>query len=163
MLKVLAGMNLLDAAVMTAGSLEDLFVLAQANGKSITDELVPGEELKPTGIAYKPSSATSGIVRETNQVLIMSGQTLLDLAMQETGSVEGVFQLAVLNGLALTDELSEGNSLKYPTQAVDRVVRKAFQDNNWKPSSAKTVAGQQLPPTLEGIGYWTIEVDFRVS
>ena len=156
-------MNLLDAALATAGSLEDLFALAVTNGKNITDELEPGQELVATGISYKPSSGTSSIVRETNQVLIMSGQTLLDLAMQELGSVEGAFELALLNSLAITDELSEGNTLKYPTIATDRIVRKAFQDNNWKPSSAKTMAGQQLPQTLEGIGYWAIEVDFIVS
>ncbi len=163
MLKVETNMNLLDAALATAGSLEDLFVLAMANGKSITDDLLPGEDLKPTGIIYKPSSSTINLVRETNQVQIMSGQTLIDLAMQETGSVEGVFQLAALNGLAITDELSEGANLKYPTKAVDRIVRKAFQDNKWRPSSAKTLPGQVLPATEEGIGFWIIEQDFRVS
>ena len=156
-------MNLLDAALATAGSLEDLFALALANGKSITDSLEPGQVLKPTGKVYKQSSTTLNIIRETNQVLIMSGQTLLDLAIQECGSLEGVFQLAVLNGLTITDHLSEGNSLKYPSQAIDRIVRKAFQDNGWKPSSAKTMPGQQLPETKEGIGYWAIEVDFKVS
>jgi len=163
MLKVESNMNLLDAALASAGSLEDLFAFALANNKSITDELAPGETLKPTGKIYKPSSTTASIVRETHLVMILSGQTLLDLAIQETGSMEGLFQLLVLNQLSATEQLPEGTEIKYPTKAADRIIRKAFQDNAWKPSSAKTLPGQQLPETQEGIGYWAIEVDFRVS
>lgn len=50
-----------------------------------------------------------------SQSLITAGQSLLDVALQELGSVEALFDLADANGLAITDELTPGQVLEVPT------------------------------------------------
>ena len=45
---------------------------------------------------------------------VLQGQTIFDIAIQELGSVEGAFALAVLNGISITDELTSGHELLLP-------------------------------------------------
>ena len=42
------------------------------------------------------------------EVTVLSGQTLADIAIQVYGSAEGVFILAVENGLDITTDLEPG-------------------------------------------------------
>ena len=44
----------------------------------------------------------------------LAGQSLVDIAVQELGSVEGVFELAKLNGISVTDDLIPGQELTLP-------------------------------------------------
>jgi hypothetical protein len=53
-----------------------------------------------------------------NSTLITDGQSLLDVALQELGSVETLFDLADANGLAITDELAAGQVLAVPASAA---------------------------------------------
>ena len=45
---------------------------------------------------------------------VLQGQTLIDIAIQELGSAEGAYDLAVLNGISVTDELIPGQELQLP-------------------------------------------------
>lgn len=45
-------------------------------------------------------------------VMVKERQTLLDIALQTSGSVEAVMELAKQNGLSITDELSDGQVLE---------------------------------------------------
>jgi hypothetical protein len=45
---------------------------------------------------------------------IKTGQSLFDIAIQHCGSAEAAFDLAVLNGVSLTDDISAGIELELP-------------------------------------------------
>ena len=51
---------------------------------------------------------------------ITEGQSLVDVAMQELGSVAGLFDLADAAGLAITDVLTPGQVLAVPASAAAR-------------------------------------------
>jgi hypothetical protein len=164
--KILPGMNMADAALLSAGSMEDLFLLAQANGKSLTDDLEPGEILIPSGQKYRPSTPPIIADPVSKPVQSMAGQTLLDSAIQQVGGMDGLFILARLNGFSVTHDLTDGQQLEYPLTPVNRQVQTAFQNNGWKPASATTQVKAGDPPPvnqLEGVDYWGIEIDFIIS
>lgn len=47
------------------------------------------------------------------KVTVKDRQSLLDVAIQVLGSAEGVFALAVRNGISITDRLTDGQMLEY--------------------------------------------------
>ncbi len=95
--------------------------------------------------------------------IAIQNQTLLDLAIQECGSVAAAFELAVANGMSLTDDLTPGQNISIPetVENGDTQVLSYVQKNNVRPASAdfESSAAQ----TLQGIDYWIIGVDFKVS
>ena len=95
-------------------------------------------------------------------ITILHNQSLLDLAVQHTGAVESVFAIAVANGLSLTDDLPAGTEIKLPDSVnKDSDVLNYYSAKRLQPATAVI-----LPPEaerLEGIGYWVIQTDFKVS
>lgn len=47
-------------------------------------------------------------------ILISAGQSLVDVAMQELGTIEGLAELAAANGIRITDRLTPGQQLVVP-------------------------------------------------
>ena len=96
------------------------------------------------------------------KVKVLPLQSLLDMAIQHTGAVESVFAIAVANGLSLTDDLPAGAEIKIPdSMNKDSDVLNYYSAKRLQPATAVI-----LPPEeerLEGIGYWAISVDFKVS
>ncbi|MGP1501891.1 MAG: hypothetical protein ACTTJM_08945 [Bergeyella cardium] len=94
---------------------------------------------------------------------ILHHQSLLDLAIQHTGSVENTFDLALQNNRSLTDDLEAGESIEFTAYGIqqNKDILNYYTAKNIQPATAVI-----LPPEeerLEGIGYWTISVDFKVS
>ena len=56
----------------------------------------------------------------TKTTIITEGQSLLDVAIQELGSVAALFDLADAAGLAITDVLTPGRVLEVPASAATR-------------------------------------------
>jgi len=67
-------------------------------------------------------------------VTILEGQSLLDIALQELGSLEGAYALAVLNGLSLTDSLAAGMLLQLP-DVVDKRIVNYYSERNIRPAT----------------------------
>ena len=44
-------------------------------------------------------------------ITVLHNQSLLDLALQHTGTIESIFELAVLNEKSITDDMVAGTSL----------------------------------------------------
>lgn len=64
-------------------------------------------------------------------------QSLIDLSIQMYGGVEGVFDLAVANGLSISGEVEAGLRLKVPERLpVDRDVKNYYAKHQLKPSTA---------------------------
>ena len=55
-----------------------------------------------------------------SQTIITAGQSLLDVAVQELGTVAGLFDLADAAGLAITDQLTPGQVLPVPVSATSQ-------------------------------------------
>ena len=94
--------------------------------------------------------------------IILHNHSLLDLAVQHTGAVENTFALAVVNGLSLTDDLPAGAEIKLPDSVnKDSDVLNYYTAKRLQPATAVIMLPEE--ERLEGIGYWAISVDFKVS
>lgn len=91
-----------------------------------------------------------------------NGQSLFDIAIQECGSAESAFELALMNGLAVSDELANGQVLELPAVAEKQIVRQYAVDNVFP---ATAITPEQYNETIEGegIGFWGIGFDFIIS
>ena len=87
-----------------------------------------------------------------------NSQTTIDVAIQQCGSLEAVYALALRNNVEITDDVQE-RSLTYTDEDVrDTNVVSMLRIDGIIPAGklrGQTVAG--------GIGYWTIGVNFIIS
>lgn len=92
-------------------------------------------------------------------VRVKDKETSLDIAVLNSGSVEGVFELALLNSLSITQDLASGYEL-IPGSVIDEEALDELHSRRARPASAIDISeGEQL----EGIGYWIIGNDFIVQ
>jgi hypothetical protein len=90
--------------------------------------------------------------KKTMETITLESQSLLDIALQETGTIEGIFDLAVANDLSLTDALVPGQKL-----SGTAVLNKGIQDYY----TAKGITPATGDVTLlGGIGYMAVGIDF---
>lgn len=94
------------------------------------------------------------------QIIVLHNQSLLDVCLQHTGSIEGVFELAMANDLAITDVVEAGAVLQLPEGiALDKDILNYYTAKGIQPATAIT----EVVEKLEGISYWAIGVDFKIS
>lgn len=84
----------------------------------------------------------------------------MDMAVQHTGDATGLFAMAKLNGISMTEELAIGTYIEIP-DAVNEEIKQWFIDNGDIVATDNPEPGE--PARLEGIGYWIIGQDFVVS
>ena len=89
------------------------------------------------------------------QTTTRNNQTLLDIAVQECGTVEAAFEIAERNGLALTDELNTG-------QKLDIVMTTTREESVVQELAAAPSAEETEMVPYGGIGFMGIEIDFVV-
>ena len=82
---------------------------------------------------------------------IHSRQSLLDIAVQECGSVEAAFALSERNGIALTDDLAAGQELEVTPEDMGK-----------KRIVTALAADAALVP-WGGLGFMGVEIDFIVK
>lgn len=87
----------------------------------------------------------------------LSRQSLLDIALQETGSVEQALNIAKYNNIRLTDDIEAGTELQMPS-ANQNTALKYFTLNQVKPATA---IDTDIP--TGGINYMAVQLDFIVS
>lgn len=92
--------------------------------------------------------------------IVYQGQNFIDKVLETTGSSENAFEMALLNGFSLTDNVVIGQELQ-----LSRVTRKGvvsiFKKDN-RPASALRNKFDAVAEN-EGIGYMAIESDFIVK
>lgn len=83
-------------------------------------------------------------------------QTLMDIALQEYGDIDGVFWLVQDNTdlIGITDTLQEGQSLIIREEKIKPKMVEVLKSANI--ATAGKARG-------EGIGYWVIGIDFIVT
>lgn len=92
---------------------------------------------------------------------ILHHQSLLDLAIQHTGSVENTFDLALQNNRSLTDDLEAGESIQLIAYGIqqNKDILNYYTAKNIQPATAITAAVERP----QGISYWAIGIDFIVQ
>ncbi|WP_297553600.1 hypothetical protein [uncultured Alistipes sp.] len=94
---------------------------------------------------------------------IHSRQSLLDIAVQECGSVEAAFALSERNGIALTDDLAAGQELEVtPEDMGKKRIVTALAAMGVKPATAVSAEDAALVP-WGGLGFMGVEIDFIVK
>lgn len=72
-----------------------------------------------------------------DEVVVLEDQSLLDVAIQECGSVEAVFELAVNNDLSVTDTVISGNTIKGATK-IKTAIADYFSVHRLRPATTET-------------------------
>ena len=75
---------------------------------------------------------------------VSDGQSLVDVALQELGSIEALFDLADAGGLAITDLLSAGQVLAVPASSTAQ----AGLINYYARRNQRVNTGDETPPQL---------------
>ena len=57
-------------------------------------------------------------------IIVKDRQTMLDVALQTSGSLEGLIALAIVNGRSVTDELADGEELQEAEVVDSNVVER---------------------------------------
>ncbi|MBU2526250.1 MAG: hypothetical protein KKC03_06590 [Bacteroidetes bacterium] len=94
--------------------------------------------------------------------LTLDRQSLLDIAIKETGSITSIFDFAIINGVGITDDIVPGSAIEIPT--IDygfKGVVDYYKTNRIFP--ATDIDEATLPARDEGIGFWQIGLTFKVS
>ncbi|MGV4530512.1 hypothetical protein [Ornithobacterium rhinotracheale] len=97
------------------------------------------------------------------QIIVLHKQSLFDVCLMHTGSIAGIFELAEANNLSITDDVQAGACLELPqviTQDAD--ILAYYQVKNIQPATGVSHTSNQINK-LEGISYWAINQDFKVS
>ena len=95
---------------------------------------------------------------------VLHNQSILDLAIQHTGSVENAFAFAIANGISVSDELISGSEMIIPDVKQNRDILNYYTSKTIRPATDITdaVTGD-TPEELGGIGYMEIGRNFKVS
>jgi len=94
-------------------------------------------------------------------MIVSNSQSLLDIALQYTGSAETALDIALANGISLSDDLEPGATLTLPDSQGNRAMTQYYTVNNIMPATAIESSPEAQP--LGGINYMGIEIDFIVS
>ncbi len=85
-----------------------------------------------------------------------AGQNIFDMALQMFGDATGVYDLAVINSLSVTDSIEPGTELNEPEFETNKSVVQYFTARNLKPATGNNQESG-------GIGYMGIDFNFIVS
>ena len=97
-------------------------------------------------------------------ITVLHNQSLLDLALQHTGTIESVFEFAEANALNITDDVQAGAPLYLGEGlGVRNEILSYYTAKNLQPATAFTKEDEQVFERLEGISIWAINLDFVVS
>ena len=97
-------------------------------------------------------------------VTVLHNQSLFDISIRYTGTIENAFKIAVANGLSLTDELGPGAQLIIPEVEMNNDVVNYFAGKGIQPATGLTENDLLIAQTVQrGIGYMQIGKTFKVS
>ncbi|WP_447951329.1 hypothetical protein [Chryseobacterium koreense] len=88
------------------------------------------------------------------------GQNFIDMVCQLTGSYEEILTMAILNNRGITTPLAIGEEIK-GSQIRNQDLVNIFRKK--QPATALEQNTDDAIEELEGIGYWIINKNFKVS
>ena len=66
---------------------------------------------------------------------VLDRQSIFDIAIQHCGAAEVAYDIAVINGISITDELTVGQVLELP-EPINKDIVKYYKDKNLTPATA---------------------------
>ncbi|AYO58181.1 hypothetical protein CO230_08640 [Chryseobacterium sp. 6424] len=96
------------------------------------------------------------------EITVLHNQSLLDIAIQHTGSVMNAFAISAANGLSVSDVLEAGGVLQLP----DNIAKNTDILNYYKAKKIQPATAFTQTEKIEqhhGIGWMQIEKTFKVS
>lgn len=125
--------TLVDIAIEEYGGLEGIISLAKLNGLAIDATLsldtllMIDEDVESVVRKTVPLNVSISDPLISSEKLIQNGQNIIDLVIQEYGSVEGIISFLRSNGLAPTGDPTTNSVLKIDLLAVtDKNTRNYF-------------------------------------
>lgn len=97
------------------------------------------------------------------QIVILHNQSLLDVCLQHTGTIESLFEVAMANKISITDDLASGSYLIVNSQETEKDILNYYRAKNIQPATAFSHHDKQVIEKPEGISIWTINLDFIVQ
>jgi hypothetical protein len=138
---------------------EQLFEAADINGIGITDALVAGVVLSvPERIVSQLQDERLRQLVKPIEVTALNGQGWIDICLQELGDEARIFELADSNSVGITDPIVAGTMCNCPE--VD-VAKKRIVSLLRRKKPACDPGNN--PNNGQGIEFWAIEFDFKVS
>ncbi|AUS06488.1 hypothetical protein [Pseudotamlana carrageenivorans] len=99
-----------------------------------------------------------------NQVIVLHNQSLLDLCIQGYGNLVPLMDLAIANGISITDILTPGTVLVLPESVNQNTdIQKYYKDKQLTPATSVSDATLGDISSPDGIGYMIIESTFKVA
>lgn len=95
------------------------------------------------------------------KVTPLDRQSVIDVAIQTSGSVEAAFALAAQNDISVSAAIAPGSGLE-TVAVIDKVVLNRIQARDIRPATDISPEDLELVP-YGGIDFMGIEVDFVVS
>lgn len=95
--------------------------------------------------------------------IVLHNQSILDFAIQHTGSAHNAFEIAMANNISITDQLTAGNDLVIPVSIVNDVdVKNYYQSKAIQPATDITQY-EDSEENPEGISIWILNQNFIVQ
>ncbi len=96
------------------------------------------------------------------KVTVKDRQTLADLALQHQGSITALLDIAELNGIGITDRLTNGREMDVADSIIGSATVRRYQVKNIEP--ATELSEEELSSLAqEGINFMGIEIDFNIA
>lgn len=97
-------------------------------------------------------------------ITVLHNQSLLDLALQHTGTIESIFEFAEANALNITDDVVAGRTLVLSAETfTNKDILSYYTAKKLQPATAFTKADEEVFKRLEGISIWAINLDFAIT
>ena len=96
-------------------------------------------------------------------IVILDGQSVLDIAVQCYGSAAAAFDIALANNISITDDLTAGHLLSLPdSEYYNKNIAEYFKNKGIYPATGVTDAFME-ELTDKGIGEMIIVIDFMAK
>lgn len=152
----------LDTCIRAYGHVEGLVKYCQDNAIVIDHEEVTGVERLIDDATKKALQSSKPLynskpVAQVEKVIINRGQNIIDLALQETGSIEGLVALLAQNGFDMSTTPVAGTELKVMNASVvNKNVRDYYKSLNYYVNTGEDEEG---PRRLLQNGYFRLLED----
>lgn len=95
------------------------------------------------------------------EVTVLNKQSLLDVALQHTGTVANAFDIAVANQISVSDFVEPGSVLIIPEVILNVEILNYFKVKKLKPATA-FIDGENIT-VKKGIGWMKVASTFKVD
>ena len=94
-------------------------------------------------------------------ITVLNRQSLLDIAIQHTGSVFTAFEIALVNGLSVSDTVEPGAILILPEVERNTEILNYYSAKKIQPATA--LESLEIIEELRGIGWMIVENSFKIG